>query len=323
MRVFVHEVVKKDGETPYPPNSLYQIVVSIQCYLRENGRPEINFLESPHYDKLCKSLEARMKELTSLGYGIQRKQAQPITRGMESMFWDKGIFSRESAAGLLNIVYFYNCKLFGLRAGDEHRSLCAENYNFGNCEGSLYMQFNGGSNKTYQGGLSHRKLCPKVLKIYPSPELGERDILNCYQLYLSFIPKEGPFYRQPASDGKNLKFTRQVIGKNTLATLVQKFCGEAGFDGHYTGHSGKVTCATELFNNMVDEQLIQHYTGHRSVDSVRAHKRPGDEHFKSVSRILQPPTKAIQSGLPNTHPTSLTENQTVNKAEDKARRKVF
>ena len=40
--------------------------------------------------------------------------------------------------------------------------------------------------------------------------------------------------------------------------------------------------------------------------------------ISSVSRILQPPPKAIQSGLPNTHPTSLTENQTVNKAKDKA-----
>ena len=114
------------------------------------------------------------------------------------------------------------------------------------------MQFNGGNNNTYQGGLSHCKLCPKVLKIYSSLELGERDIVNCYQLYLSFIPKEGPFYWQPASDGKNLKFTRQVIRKNTLVTSVQKFCCQAGFDGHYTGHSGNVTCATELFNNMVD-----------------------------------------------------------------------
>ena len=82
-------------------------------------------MELPHYDKLRKLLDARMKDLTSLGYGMQRKQAQPITREMESMFWDKGIFSWESAAGLLNIVYFYNCKLFGLRAGDKHHLLCA------------------------------------------------------------------------------------------------------------------------------------------------------------------------------------------------------
>lgn len=41
--LFVHKVVKKDGTTPYPPNSLYQIVVSIQRFLRENGRPGVAF----------------------------------------------------------------------------------------------------------------------------------------------------------------------------------------------------------------------------------------------------------------------------------------
>ena len=37
----------------------------------------------------------------------------------------------------------------------------------------------------------------------------------------------------------------------------------------------------------------------------------------SVSRILQPPPKAIicMAFLISTHPTSLTENQTINKAE--------
>ena len=43
---FVHEAVKKDGVTSYPPNSLYQIVVSIQHYLRENGRPDVCFFDS-------------------------------------------------------------------------------------------------------------------------------------------------------------------------------------------------------------------------------------------------------------------------------------
>ena len=44
-----------------------------------------------------------------------------------------------------------------------------------------------------------------------------------------------------------------------------------------------------LFGNMVDEQLIQQYTGHRSTESVRQYKRASDDHFKLVSRILQPP----------------------------------
>ena len=38
-----HEVVKKDGDIPYPPNSLDQIVVSIQRFLGENITFNFNF----------------------------------------------------------------------------------------------------------------------------------------------------------------------------------------------------------------------------------------------------------------------------------------
>ena len=46
-----------------------------------------------------------------------------MIRGMEAVLWAKNVFCRTSTVGLLNVVYFYNCKLFGLRAGDEHRRL--------------------------------------------------------------------------------------------------------------------------------------------------------------------------------------------------------
>ena len=55
---------------------------------------------------------------------------------------------------------------------------------------------------------------------------------------------------------------------------MKDFCTQAGFKGFGTNHSGKVTCATELFKNNVDEQLIMRQTGHRSTDAVRRYKRP-------------------------------------------------
>ena len=39
---------------------------------------------------------------------------------------------------------------------------------------------------------------------------------------------------------------------------------QAGFKGHFTNYSGKVTCATQLFEENVDEQLIKLQTDHRS-----------------------------------------------------------
>ena len=124
---FVHEAVKRDG-TPYPPNPLYQLVVSIQQHLRESGRPEVSFFDSPMFDTLRKSLDGRMKELTAQGLGVERKSAELITRDMEVILWEKSIFSVESSKGLLNVVYFYNFKFFGLRSGDEHHSLDVEHF---------------------------------------------------------------------------------------------------------------------------------------------------------------------------------------------------
>ncbi len=302
---FVYEVVKQDG-SPYPPNSLYQIIVGLQRHLREDGRPEIAFFDdrSPVFDDLRKSLDARMKQLACDGLGMERKSADPISREMEVQLCEKGLFSRETSEGLVNVVYFYNCKLFGLRSGDEHSSLTVEQFKFGISDGSEYVQFTGSeyvqftgsTSKTYHGGLKHRKLLPKVLKIHSVPELGERDIVCCYKYYLSLILEKGAFYRRPSKASPLVKqpsFTNQVIGKNSLSGLVKKFCSQAGFVGNFTGHSGKVTCATELFINDVDEQLIQVQTGHRSTASVRCYKRPQDDHFKKISKILQPSSSKL------------------------------
>ena len=109
---FFQEAVKKDGQ-PYPPNSLYQITVSLQRQLRENGRPEVSFFDerNPAYTTLHRSLDARMKQLTSEGIGTETISAEPVSADMEAVFREKGIFSD----GLLNAVCFYNCKFFGLR----------------------------------------------------------------------------------------------------------------------------------------------------------------------------------------------------------------
>ena len=149
------------------------------------------------------------------------------------------------------------------------------------------MRFKGRSSKNYQGSLQHRRVIPKDLRIYAKPELGDRCVVGCFQLYLSLIPKEGGFYRR-ALYGSPPRFSSQLVGFHTLEKIVPEFCKQAGFNGRFTNHSGKVTCATQLFEEHVDEQLIKLQTGHRS-DTVRAYKRPTKSHALQVSNILQPP----------------------------------
>ncbi len=90
-----------------------------------------------------------------------------------------------------------------------------------------------------------------------------RGVVDCFELYLSLIPPTGPFYSRSIKSNC-LKFSMQVIGVHRLENIVKLFCSEAGFEGYFINHSGKVTCATQLFANNVDKQLIKLQTGHRS-----------------------------------------------------------
>ena len=189
---------RKDGNE-YPPGSLTNIVAAVQRYLRENGRPDVSFLDdkNPKYDLLRKSLDAKFKELTRKGIGCHKKQAQPNTPQMEQVLWDKNIFNRQTGEGLTNAVFWYSSKMFGLRAADEHRQLEVSRFTIGTDQTGKYLRFLGRSCKNWQGGLHQRKFDPKDLKIYAKPELGERCAVGIFEFYLGLIPADGPFYRRP------------------------------------------------------------------------------------------------------------------------------
>ncbi len=221
-----------------------------------------------------------------------RKQAQPLTVEQEDRLWTSGVFNLNSGWGLTYAVFWYNCKLFGLRGGDEHRALRREQFEVGSDGNGRFIRFMGRSCKNVQGGLRQRKVQCKDLRIYARPELGDRCVVDLYNHYFSFIPITGDFYRKPIGDSPP-KFSKQVIGKNKLGTLVKEMCLRAGFSGNYTNHSGKVTCATQLFENNIDEQLIMRQTGHCSR-AVRNYKRPGVQHDQLVSSVLQPPAKSVK-----------------------------
>ena len=76
-------------------SSLYNIVAAIQRFLREKSHPDIWFFDvkAPEFDLLRKSLDARMKEFTSEGVGVEKQSAQPLTKEMEEILWDKKMFT--------------------------------------------------------------------------------------------------------------------------------------------------------------------------------------------------------------------------------------
>lgn len=81
------------------------------------------------------------------------------------------------------------------------------------------------------------------------------------------------FYLTPIQNPKSKVWYKVTpVGENTLAKTVKRLCGVAGIQGHKTNHSLRVTAATRVFHEGVDEQLTMERTGHKSLDGVRAYK---------------------------------------------------
>ena len=61
-----------------------------------------------------------------------------------------------------------------------------------------------------------------------------------------------------------MRYGDQVVGVNKLKNMMEIICERGGLKGNYSNHSGKRTCATQLYMAGVDEQEIMSRTGHRS-----------------------------------------------------------
>ncbi|CAC5392748.1 unnamed protein product [Mytilus coruscus] len=289
---FVVEVKRQDG-TEYPADSLRLLCTALWRHLRDTCRRyDLNPFnkENPKFATFQHTLDGKMKDIERVNPHVP-KRAEPITAEEENKLWIALFCNYENDSKCLSYaVYFYNCKLFALRAADEHSDLEANQYTFGNSEEGFYLQFQGKTSKNCQGGIYHKKAEKKCLRQYENT-LNSRCVVKLFQFYLSVIPSDGAFYRRPIA-GKTAsghpKFSRQKIGIHTIQGYMKDMCKQANVGGRKTGHSGKVTTATMLFRNNFDEQLIKERTGHK-IDAVRTYKRTSEDQVKRISDVLQPP----------------------------------
>ena len=95
-------------------------------------------------------LDAEMKEDTRMGVTLKTKgdEKEGVNNEEEELFWSKELFGQSSARSLLNTVYFYNGKLFGLRAS-EHRSITLANIRVFDD----FIKFEENVSKTFNGGI--------------------------------------------------------------------------------------------------------------------------------------------------------------------------
>ena len=110
-----------------------------------------------------------MKELLARGVGTKVKQAEQLFPEDEENIWEKGIFGAKNAETLQCTVFFYACKVFGLRGHDEHRDLMCDQFTIGEDTDGKYVEFVGRSTKTYKGGLAQIELANKVIRHHCQP----------------------------------------------------------------------------------------------------------------------------------------------------------
>ncbi|XP_062597801.1 uncharacterized protein LOC134259217 [Saccostrea cucullata] len=205
-----------------------------------------------------------MAELTAQGVGTSTKQAKPISEEAENVLWEKGLLGNNTGESMLNTVFFYNCKMFGLRAVDEHKTLSVNQWIV---------------SKTREREIDKTSLP------------GRKSLQ-----YLSGILQSGGdsennrFYRRPLANGEKneIRFSVQPTGINNLSTIMKNMCDKAGIPGFFSYHSGKRTCTTTHYQAGVSEQEIMERTGHRSIESVRKYKRPSEEMLCDISNALEP-----------------------------------
>lgn len=289
---FVYEIRRKDGKQ-YPSNTIYGIMCGIIRYFREEcNRPDLNFLKEEHirFFYLRRCIDRRMQEVTEEGVHLQKRQADPIDSDDEDLLWSSKAFNVKTSEGLLSAVYFYTCKVFGLRSRDEHRNLTMDQFIFGEDSKGPYVNFIGKTDKTNKGGLRHRQVSEKNIVHYDSDSsVATYKLLKLYfeRLHACGII-DGPFYRRPLVEHCNRpRYGVSPIGVHSISKLLPAAAKKAKIPNskNITGHSGKVSCATTLYRKNFDEKLIRERTGHRS-NALENYKRTSSEQKKEVSKHL-------------------------------------
>lgn len=186
---FITEAKKKNGDD-YPPDSLYALAMSIQHHLRENGLL-VNFLDDNEFDLFRKTLDAVMKERSSRGLGLLKKQADVIEYEQEEVMWQKGVLGDDRPQTLLDSLIFSFGLHFALRSGKEHRAL-----RFGSdkepsqlsihtdpINKRRYIEYKEDISKTNNGGLHHRLLKKKCTRAYENTDNPSRCIVRLFEKY--------------------------------------------------------------------------------------------------------------------------------------------
>ena len=141
--------------------------------------------------------------------------------------------------------------------------------------GSIFINFQENSCKTFHGGISDLKYIPRTVNHICHKEgiKHEPCLVEIYRLYIGLLEvfaTNGKAFYYKASKAK-FGLENVSVGINTLNKVLPDLCEAAGVK-RKTAHCLRVTCASSLFNAGVEEKLIRERTGNRSNPLLKYEK---------------------------------------------------
>ena len=142
---------------------------------------------------------------------------------------------------------------FALRAGQEHRNLrkTKSQLSIGIDEdGTQYLEYKEEVRKTNSGRLANTNLKRKTVRAYLNNDEPERCPVRLYKEYMAHVTKDAPANSSYFKAFKRAKRKYLVLmiaaGRETLGNVIAQVMKSASFEGYYSNHSFRRTCASQL-----------------------------------------------------------------------------
>ena len=195
--LFVMEVKNGSGED-YTHDTLYDLVIMVQSFFKQNHRP-YKFLDDDDFFDLCNTLDNKTKALSKEGKISPHVKAVPISQNEEERMWSMGLLGDDTPVKLVDTLVYLLGVHFALCAADEHKSLKVNSQFkvlYDEAVGLKYLYYEEHTSKCNQGGLSNRLATPKTGRAYENVVNKDRCLVRLFEKYMHHRPDHNPVCSQ-------------------------------------------------------------------------------------------------------------------------------
>ena len=252
----------------YEPSTLQTYRNGLRRYFLE--RKEGEKFDIGDDNDLKKKLAAKKKQLKADGKGNRPFQADPLDENQIEKLWNSGAVGLKTPRQLLNLVWWNNIRMLGMRAQKEQLDCKIQDFQ----DRKNYYEYTERSTKSRSGEKDNLKARRKYNnKIFRGDGSG-RDPYLALQSYLKHRP-EGvdAFYLQPIDNPKGqIWYKTLILRKDGLGNIMKRMAelAEIQDEGRFTNSSGRKTSIQTLHGHF-DPLAISELTGHANPSSIQSY----------------------------------------------------